>query len=554
MGKRIFHMWLRSLLNVISPLVAIIIGSLPAFSQGGTTDTAAPNDSAPHHAFHRSLRSRENPLPYRYHVTPPVSPDTSDVRYRTKKHFWRAAGEVVGFNVALWAYDRYIVQGNYARISWNSIKENIIHGFEWDDDHLNTNMFLHPYNGSLYFNAGRTNGYNFWQSELFAIGGSAMWELFMEREYPSTNDIIATPIGGAALGEVFYRASDLILDNRATGGERVGREIAGFIVDPMRGLNRIFTGRAWQKRTTSGRHFGVPPLSIEVALGGRMLAVRNKDDKPTRAGVAAELNIEYGNRFEESTKVPYDYFSFLVEMEAMKTQPIINRVEIMGRLFSQEVIDRKDLNVNLGFYQHFDLFDSDTIRQEKPSLFLPCSVPYKLGTPASFGGGAMFRYVPAPLLHFDGFLHLNAVLIAGTLTDFYRDYHRNYNWGSGFSLKAGINWALPNDRVSVKITDQLYRIYTWRGIDYPGKWSLTHEEMPPDVLGDKSNAIFNHFETVVNCKLWKKLYLTAGLDLYHRSTHYFGYIVKLPDTGKVLTNPIVRSNQLALRLMLKYKF
>lgn len=30
-----------------------------------------------------------------------------------------------------------------------------------------------------------------------------MWELFMECEYPSTNDIIATPIGGAALGEVF---------------------------------------------------------------------------------------------------------------------------------------------------------------------------------------------------------------------------------------------------------------------------------------------------------------------------------------------------------------
>lgn len=107
--------------------------------------------------------------------------------------------------------------GHYARISFSTIKENFKHGFEWDDDHLGTNMFAHPYNGSLFYNAGRSNGFNFWQSELFAIGGSAMWEMFMECEYPSTNDIIATPVGGAAIGEVLYRTSDLVLDDRSKG-------------------------------------------------------------------------------------------------------------------------------------------------------------------------------------------------------------------------------------------------------------------------------------------------------------------------------------------------
>ena len=139
-------------------------------------------------------------------------------------------------NISLWAFDRYVLKGHYAYISWESIKENFKHGFEWDNDHLNTNMFAHPYNGSLFFNAGRSNGFNFWQSELFAIGGSAMWELFMECEYPSTNDIIATPIGGAALGEVFYRTSDRILDDRTTGGERFGRELASFLISPMKGV------------------------------------------------------------------------------------------------------------------------------------------------------------------------------------------------------------------------------------------------------------------------------------------------------------------------------
>ena len=136
------------------------------------------------------------------------------VSYQKKKHFWRAAGEMFDLNVGLWAFDRYVLDGHYARISWNTIKANFKNGFDWDNDHLSTNMFAHPYHGSLYFNAGRANGFNFWQSELFALGGSAMWEMFMESEYPSKNDIIATPIGGAALGEVFYRTSDLVLDER----------------------------------------------------------------------------------------------------------------------------------------------------------------------------------------------------------------------------------------------------------------------------------------------------------------------------------------------------
>lgn len=128
-----------------------------------------------------------------------------------------------------------------------------------------TNTFLHPYNGSLYFNAGRVNGFNFWQSELFAIAGSGMWELFMEREYPSTNDFIATPIGGAALGEIMYRSSDAVIDERTTGWERAGRELASFIISPMRGINRLVTGEMWRVRPTSGRRFGYPPFTLRAS-------------------------------------------------------------------------------------------------------------------------------------------------------------------------------------------------------------------------------------------------------------------------------------------------
>ena len=83
-----------------------------------------------------------------------------------------------------------------------------------------------------------------------------MWEFFMENEYPSLNDIVATPVGGMALGELTYRASDIVLKDDATGWERVGREAAAFLIAPTRGLTRIINGDAWRV---------VPPQDVSSA-------------------------------------------------------------------------------------------------------------------------------------------------------------------------------------------------------------------------------------------------------------------------------------------------
>ena len=474
-------------------------------------------------------------------------PDSIDILRHRKKNFWRAGAETVGFNIGLWAFDRYVQKGHYAYISWNTIKENFKHGFEWDDDHLHTNMFDHPYNGSLFFNAGRSNGFNFWQSELFAIGGSAMWEMFMEREYPSTNDIIATPLGGAAIGEVLYRTSDMITDDRAMGGERFGRELAAFLVSPMRGFTRIVTGDAWKKRSTSGRRFGIPPISVDISLGGRYLTLWDNDEG-TKVGAVAEVDIEYGDRYAEDTKAPYDWFSFFLELQAIKNQPLLSRVEIVGRLLSKEILDNRNLNMSVGMYQHFDFFDSDTIKRvDSPNRLSPCVVPYKLGTPASLGAGTMVRYQPANWFILNGFVHVNAVILGGILTDFYRDYHRNYNWGSGFSIKAGLNCSLFNNSLLVDIKNQLYKLYTWQGYDQNYDWSLTPEGAPVDVQGDSSNSRFNHFQVCVGYRLLTQLYLSGQMDLYTRLTGYDDLIVN----GTVY--PRIESKQMNFQLMLTYK-
>ncbi|MDE6825643.1 MAG: DUF3943 domain-containing protein, partial [Paramuribaculum sp.] len=233
-------------------------------------------------------------MPIKLTVINPVAPDTADVRLYATPHPWRAAATVGGLNMTIWAFDRFVQHGDFAYISLKTMKENFKHGFKWDNDKMGTNMFLHPYHGNLYFNGGRSNGMNYWRSGLFAIGGSAMWELFMENEYPSTNDIIATPIGGMAIGEVLYRISDTMIDDRLHGWARFGREAGVFALSPMRGLTRIINGDAWRIRRTPGQQFGTPSVGLEVSAGARIITFRHKAINDTRPAMALEINMEYG--------------------------------------------------------------------------------------------------------------------------------------------------------------------------------------------------------------------------------------------------------------------
>ncbi|MDE7413368.1 MAG: DUF3943 domain-containing protein [Muribaculaceae bacterium] len=472
-------------------------------------------------------------MPIKYNMVSQLPPDSLDLEYYGKKNFWRASGEVVGLNLGLWAFDRYVQHGDWSYISLHTIKENFKHGFIWDNDQLGTNTFLHPYNGNLYYNAGRANGYNFWQSELFAIGGSAMWELFMEREYPSTNDIIATPIGGTAIGEPLFRASDAVLDDRTTGWERFGREAAGFILSPIRGLNRIFTGQAWHRRNTTGHIFGKPSFAMQISTGVKMMEFQGRMRNPF-VGASVQIDLEYGDRFEAKSTKPYDYFTVKAELQALKYQPMLNQLQIKGRLLSREVLDHKNSSGSIGLYQHFDFYDSDTINS------LDDRVPYKLGIPASLGAGFLFRDVERRKYIFDAYFHANVILLGGILSDHYWTDERNYNWGQGFSLKCGINIVWDRKKASFSLMNEYYRLWTWKG--YKQGIDLSKEDFHTlNVMGDKSAAYFNVTEARFDYQIWKHLYGTFVFKNQVRHTNYRDF-------------PKSVSSTMDFRLMATYKF
>jgi|GEM_PF-1908848 len=73
----------------------------------------------------------------------------------------------------------------------------------WDKDHWSANYVSHPYVGSVYYNALRSQDYSPLNSLLFATFQSTFWEYFIESifERPSIQDLIITPITGALIGE-----------------------------------------------------------------------------------------------------------------------------------------------------------------------------------------------------------------------------------------------------------------------------------------------------------------------------------------------------------------
>lgn len=468
----------------------------------------------------------------RHQVATPKLADSLDIAYYSKKNGALAAGKIIGFNMGLWAFDRYALKADYAYINMHTIKKNLKHGFVWDNDDLGNNMFLHPYHGSLYFNSARSNGYNYWESSLFALGGSSMWELFLENEYPSVNDIMATPIGGMALGETLYRTSDLVLDDRLTGSERFGREAAGFLISPMRGLTRIINGDAWRTRSTSGKQFGVPDVSVEISAGVRALELKDEIfDKGV--GAALDINIEYGDRFETENQKPYDYFVFKANINAHSSQPLLSQVNILGRIHVTELVNTEKDFLSLGMYQHFDFYDSDTISD------VSSKIPYKIAIPASFGGGLIYQSKRSRNYTFDAYFHLNAIILGGALSDHYVVDKRNYNLASGFGWKSGINLAYK-DKISVSSTFNTYRMFTLKGYPQNIDWDTVnpHEF---NYQGDKSQATLHVISLRGDLKLHKQLYLTAMYYNFIRDTNYKYYDDVFSKTSEG-------------RLMLTYKF
>ena len=443
----------------------------------------------------------------------------------TPKHPWRALAEVTAVNVGVQLFDRWVLNSDFAQTTLRSLKRNFTDGMVWDNDFFITNMFAHPYHGNLYFNAARTNGLTFWESAPYALLGSAMWEFLGETEPPAINDIIATTCGGMAIGEMTHRLSLTILDDRTFGFQRFLREAAAAIVNPIQGIHRILSGDAWHVKNRNYRYhdFRKTPLDVSFSVGWRYLA----DDGALFRGVHApyiNMTMTYGTSVDgEKHTTPYDFFDLEANTAFGGGQPAVNTLNIVGRLWSIPILDKKDMAGEFGIYQHFNYYDAKPI-EDGSSL-----TPYRISEAAGFGPGFIFSLPQmGALSKMEQRVFVSGILLGGTKSDYFNVIERDYNMGSGFSVKARTQLDFGKFG-RIILNAKYFRLWTWKG--YEDKDLQPYVDGTADlhylnVQGDNSNAALFVINPVIEMHLARQWSITLSGSFYGRRTHYNYYYDK----------------------------
>jgi len=337
-----------------------------------------------------------------------------DPKYNRRYSVGLVLARVTSSNVFGWAYSRYVMKAEWAEISIKTIKNNIKYGWEWDNDNFGTNFLSHPRAGSDYFNVARSNGYSFWASYPFALIGSAEWEWFGENTRPSKNDLINTPVSGAFLGEILYRISSNILDDRKRGPNRVWREVFAGAVNPTRSLNRFTQGKMF--RVTPYDVYQQEPLNVTLSVGAHRV---NEDDKFGTGSTNAIVNLQldYGDPFEVRSRKPFDLFRLRLEGRYGDDKRIIDNVLGYGLLFGQNIL-QGDNGMLAGIFQHFDYWNNKV---------------FELGS-LGFGPGVISKIKIGRTSNLYSGLHFAGVPIAGNSTRFGPDSSefRDYPFGGGW--------------------------------------------------------------------------------------------------------------------------
>ena len=435
------------------------------------------------------------------------------------KRYWQAAAEATGINVGVQLFDRYALNSDFAQTTLNSLKRNFTDGMVWDNDFFITNLFAHPYHGNLYFNAARSNGLNFWESAPYALGGSLMWEFLGETEPPAINDVIATTCGGIAIGEMTHRLSRTVLDDRDRGGIRFLREAAATIINPIQGLHRIFSGDAWRVRSDHYRYhdFSKIPVDMSFSVGWRYLA----DNGALFRGIHApyvNITLMYGTPVDgERHTTPYDFFDLEMNAAFGGGQPFVNTLNIVGRLWSTPILDKKDMAGEFGIYQHFNYYDAKPIKDGSELT------PYRISEAAGFGPGFILSLPQTgAMTKLEQRIFMSGILLGGTKSDYYNVIERDYNMGSGFSVKSKTQIEFGNFG-RFMLNAKYFSIYTWKGYedkDLQAFANGTKDLHYLNVQGDHSNALLLVINPVMEVQLNKQWSITLSGAYYSRRTFY----------------------------------
>jgi hypothetical protein len=244
----------------------------------------------------------------------------------------------------------------------------------------------------------------------------------------SFNDMISTGIGGIARGEMAYRISSAILNNAKRGKGRFGREAAAFLINPIRGFNRVVTGDASRVQGNPADPYDAHPPFMDVVfrLGGRAMGEGESITTNTNYYGFAEVTVNSGSPWENERRQPFDRFDLIAGMNfGDKTR--LGRLVIRGDLYSKPIGEGR--KHTFAFQQDFDYIDNEA---------------YQFGG-QSLGLGLQSRFDMSSSLQLVSFAQAYGIILGAVNSDYSwlaevanQERYREYDYGPG----VGASWDL----------------------------------------------------------------------------------------------------------------
>ena len=356
-----------------------------------------------------------------------------------RKNFALATAEIAGINGFVWAFNEFVTQGNFTVQSPRTWLDNLRHGFEWDDNHFVNNAFAHPYHGNLYYNIARSNGFTYWESVPFSLMGSLFWECCGENHRMAINDWINTGIGGSAIGEVLYKVTSTILDNQATGTERVLRETATFLLNPFRGFNRLVSGRASRVGPNPPDRSPIGGLSNRLTVGTRTVG-EGRLGNNSQTNVMFETDFRYGNFLDSAVRKPFDAFVLSFQLNfGEEGKSALGRIAILGNLYSTDLKRSEKVTTRFSVMQHFDYWNNRAFE------FGAQSFGARFSTGRRLSDNAQLQLHAEPLAILLGAVNSEYAFLAELPV---AEREREYDYGPGAGLRASGNLTVKGTRVA----------------------------------------------------------------------------------------------------------
>lgn len=404
-----------------------------------------------------------------------------------------AVGQIVGVNVLVNRFDAVVQHKEWAYVGTRVWERNLRLGWAWDEDAFATNVFAHPYNGSIYFNAGRANGLGFFQSVPLVLLGSWSWEYFAETERPSLNDFLMTSAGGIALGEMFYRVGTTIRDNTASGTTRTLRELAALPFDPTGGLNRLVRGQ-WNEVGRNPRTHDPKAFMLRTGVGMRFAKGLVNDSVARMGTIVADLI--YGDQFAGPYRTPFDVFSIRLVLSSQGKG--LSLLAATGRLWGRDLNDSTNrIRHQIAVNQRYDYLNNPAQSYGTQSVELGVDSRWRIGPKGSKGGFGL-----RTSLFLDAII-LGAIDAPGTGVG-----ARDYDFGPG----AGLRWEVGVDR------------HAARFIVLQGRAEYIHT-----VSGAAADHLVNVSGVELTIPLTNRLGLSVQTNIFDRESHYASHATDRRD-------------------------